>query len=187
MVAYSASLAPCDDNLDAGAGGIAALFPISAARAGHDEQADPSAVPRSYVESLTEPRDTVLGAVAFEPTDYCRVHYLIARADGDTYALPDDTGMNGISLLVEGRYTAPGGATGRFAIAESNAHGALVDLAEALDDPSALGGHAEVTIERSVDQLFDGIELDAVEDDQIGWAVLSNLAKTTRVTVFLQP
>ena len=174
LVAYRASLAQCD----------AVTAPVY----WHGEDIDPSSA-GNLVESFGMPGSRAFDA-EFPEAVYCRAHYLVARADGDTSSLPDDTGMQDVSIAVDGRFRAPGSdELVPFSLRSSEATGVLVDFEQSLGEVSTseLPAHAIVTVERSLGTLFDDVDFQAGSSEDMAWGALRNLRLDARVVVDLSP
>lgn len=165
LVSYAVTLAQCQQT-------TASLLPVSPAMAWHGEENDPS-IAGDVVEPMVGASELDLD-VAFAAADYCRVFYLVAAADGATTHLPDDVGMESTSLYIEGSWRASGGNWTPFAVRTDLAGGVLEEFGDVLVDLRD-GTGADIEIQRPLATLFDGITWPDATDDDIGWAVLSNL------------
>lgn len=186
MVSYRASLTACE--APSGDSTLARLWRglgVSVAHASDGEELDPSATTRPQVEWLAAPTSILLGTLAFTSTQYCGIHYLVARGDGSTFQLPSDVGMIGRSLYLEGSYLAPGAHTPvEFVVDTSEGTGVLVPVDAAVDETLLTGGGAaQVTIDRRLDTLTDRIDFSSIDPEGIAHEVLRNLARGTTVTV----
>ena len=119
--------------------------------------------------------------VAFDAAAYCRIFYLVAAADGATTHLPDDVGMESTSLYLEGSWRAPGGAVTPFVVRTDLAGGVLEEFGDVLVDLRD-GTGADIEIRRPLATLFDGITWPDATEDDLGWAVLSNLRHGTIIS-----
>ncbi|MFT7623810.1 MAG: hypothetical protein ACI9WU_002995 [Myxococcota bacterium] len=175
VVTYSIQLTECPEE-------IAWWSPRSRlAWAGHSEIEDsPTLLQAGWVESLTNPEPIEPGTVwprngEASPGPWCGAHYLLARADDDTLALPDDVEMYGSTLYLAGSWTAPGQTEPTpFAIRSLLAAGALRDL-EDLSSQVAETGSVRIEAVRDRAALFDGITLQDHTDEELGWRVLDAL------------
>ncbi len=171
VVAYRVSLAQCDDA-------------EPTAYVWHGEDIDPSSA-GNLVEAAGAAAVAPL-EVEFDPATYCRVHYLVARADGGTSTLPDDANMDSASLVLSGAFAAPGSdAWQPLSIATGEATGVLEALADTTVDISAtsLPARAAVQIDRSVGTLLDGARLDIDTPADVAWQALRNLRENTVVSI----
>ena len=112
VVNYSMQLVECDHDHTHEEASILDdlnLLPATASAGHGGDGPDPSAIEVGIVESIGAPELTSLGTV--ETSDlitYCGGHYLIAAGRDHLRDMPADVDMNGISLYVDGFYTAPG-------------------------------------------------------------------------------
>lgn len=178
LVDYSLTLVPCADAVaDAG---WERLLGIGLAHAHHVEFDDPSEVIPQHPEALEAPGYTPLGALAFDPATYCSVHWLVASADEGVRA-PDGTDLADVALSVAARWEGAE-TSGVLDLATEWTNGVLLDLRV---DPADLAGdepvHGTVTVVRSLDGLFDGIDPVANTDLEIAWAMLTNLVEQAEV------
>ncbi len=173
VTAHGLALVPC--RMPRAALGLSLAVPM--AHAGHDGVRDASAAP-PRVESLAAPATTD-EVIALPSTRYCQLHYLVARADRHTRALPGDVPMDRVSVHLEGTYQLPGARDARpFSIHSAMAHGVLLEL-----DPRAPSrtGALEVVLTRRLDTLFDGLEFESASDVQRASAILTNLMAGARL------
>ena len=180
LVNYSVTLVPCPDTVASGA--WERLLGIGLAHADHPDFDDPSELTPKHPESLARPGSTALGAIAFDPVQYCQVHWLVAQADAGAQAT-DGTDLSDVSLAVSADWVGPETA-GRLDITTGWTHGVLLDLAMP-SEPAA--GHATVTLVRSLDGLFDGVDPTTHTDLEIAWTLLSNLVEHATVRLALDP
>jgi hypothetical protein len=185
LVTSSVSLSPCQGDDDALSLGPvrASLLPV--AQAGHDDVADPSQLPHGRVEDLGAPGANDLAYLEVPNTPYCRLHYLVARAGGDTTGLPSDVDLERTSLHLEGTFLAPGETEARpFLVHSSVANGLLWDL-EA-QGPCQTECVARIRVHRALDALFQDIVFTTSSEPDLGRQILQNLIDTARVTVSLE-
>lgn len=181
LVTSSVSLAPCSE--EAGTSLRVGLLPV--AHAGHADVPDPSTLTHGRVEDLGTPETTELAYVEFPKNTYCRVHYLVARADLETASLPSGVDLPGTSLHIEGTFLAPGQAEPQpFRVHSALANGLLWDLDA--QGPCREDCVARITIHRALDTLFHGIDFMAQSESEVGRQILSNLIQGARVTVSLE-
>ncbi|MCP4915421.1 MAG: hypothetical protein GY913_00725 [Proteobacteria bacterium] len=135
---------------------------------GHGDEADESTSPEVVFEDLALLGVADLGGVDFTPASYCQAHVLVASDSGP-------------SLTLAGT-AASGFDEGEFLITTDEAYGALYDLDLDADDEILL---AEVTLSRTADTLFEGLDFLALEDP--GWTVLENLFTHQEVELALVP
>ena len=190
LVNYSVSLAPCDLAAAAPrppAPWAVALLDVvlgtSVAHAGHGDEADPSTARASRVEDLARPGVVVLDELSFAGNLYCRVHYLVARSDTGTEAMPEEVDMENASLHLEGTWQRPGEEAVAFEIHASLAHGLLPELDEVVVGEVAAGTSVVVTVERRLDGLLKGVDFEAMGGDELARVVLSNLMGEAEVSV----
>lgn len=178
LVAYSSWLTPCAKRQLGGA--LVLPWLISTARAGHSIMSNPTASRTPFVETLgdVEPRTV---QASFEPVVPCRIDTLVAR--GDKHTAPEDHTMKGTSLRLRGRWSRGDGPPRAFSIDTPIAHSGGVDLAA----HDGGGSHLEVRITRTLDGLFDGIELENEPDARIARAVLANLLANAEIVATRRP
>jgi hypothetical protein len=141
------------------------------AGAGHAD-VDASHIDLGIDEDLDAPWDQGPFQVNFDAARYCRVHWLVARAHGDT-AAP----FQQVSLRLRGRWSRAGEARD-FTVATWWPEGQLVELA-----PSAAVARATITVERKLARLFGGIDFASAADAVIAGRALQNLVGTAVVRV----
>lgn len=167
LVSYALYLDPCP---------VASRGVIAEAVAGHSAVSDPSTLVAARVEDLTTFEAVDLGSVDFPAASYCDAIYLIARADSRAAPLPPGEDLDGLSLVLRGAYTAPGGEPVPFDWETSIAHGASVPL-------DAPGTALRVEAVRAPAHWFDGIELAVEPADRVLRDVLINLSNHTELRV----
>ncbi len=164
----------------------------SVAWAGHGGDVNPAAVTASRVESLTGLDALEFGAVRLGPSRYCQVHYLIGRADTQTLDMPTDLDLEGVSLLLEGTWTPPGGEPAPFKVETGLATAVLFDLfppggfgkitsAFELELEGTVG--ALVRVERVPGALLDGVAPDEMGEEAMARQILRNIIRSTRIEV----
>jgi hypothetical protein len=197
LVSAHATLVPCE-RVEASRTAAGAAAPMN-----HGTFDDPSAILTAVAEPLHQnnPEGVVFGESSFEATDYCGAHYLVATDLNGTGDLPlgpwpplsapsegADTGAEGDgeepaaeeavaerwSLRLRGELTAPDGATSPLLIEGAGATGELWALS-ALAGAEGCGPRAELQIDRRLDTLLDGLDLDAEPADALSAGLLLNL------------
>ena len=174
-----------------------AWFPLRTASAGHmPTTPNPAAIHTPHIEALHAPTDFNVGSMLLAPQSYCRVHYLIARANRSAVGLPDDVDMVERSLYVRG--TAQATATTEphpFELATSAANAVLTDLFP----PGRFGAqgaaiivdtgreNVRVVIHRQLRSLFDGVDFDTMTVARIERQVLQNIIDHTEIAVQTSP
>jgi len=166
LVAYSAWLEPCPTHEV----GWIDLF-VAPAYAGHSVMSNPAASRRPLVEDLTALPTQTLPPVSFDPTHVCDVGALFAR--GDRHTRPDGHDMMGTSITLKGVWKK-GEQTQPFDLSTTIAHSAGTEL-----NASGTGTHLEVEVRRSLDGLFDGIDLATTPEPRVLRGVLANLVDHT--------
>ena len=162
LVNFNLQLVPCEQ---------ASWLGIRPAWAGHSgDDIDPSAVGVSWAEAIV-PLSPSTPPSQQASALYCKVHYLIARADSATHDLPGNVDLLGASLHLEGTWSR-GGVDTPFTLRVTPATGVLPVLPEPID--AATDGAAIRVIRRPA-RWFDGLEPDADDDDGLGTALLNNL------------
>ena len=176
---------------------FSAWLPVRAAWAGHmPTTPNPAAIHTPHIEALHAPTDFNVGSMQLAPQRYCRVHYLIARANRSAVGLPDDVDMVERSLYVRG--TAQGAAATEphpFELATSAANAVLTELFP----PGRFGAqgaaiivdtgreNARVVIHRQLKSLFDGVDFDTMTPARIERQVLQNIIDHTEIAVHTSP
>lgn len=171
ITSFAASLVQCSD--------IVAWRPrlIAPAWAGHGGLNDPSTLESPVIEDFTAPTDTTLGALTFAEAEYCRVHWLVASAPMTAPGIETHPWMIDHTLALDGVATGPAGERRTLSLRSVDAEGAVVDV------DADVSGAAQVRVVRALAGAFAGTDLAADSDDELAWAVLSNLAHATRVEV----
>jgi hypothetical protein len=195
LVDYSMELVECPkDALRSGRDSLWAWFPVQAAWAGHmPTTPNPAAIHTPHIEALHAPTDFDVGSMQLAPQRYCRVHYLIARANRSAVGLPEDVDMVERSLYVRGTYqSAKAAASHPFELATSAANAALTELFP----PGYFGvqgsaividtgrENVRIVIHRTLKSLFDGIDFEAMSAARIERQVLQNLINHTDIAVY---
>jgi hypothetical protein len=193
LINYSASLVPCEywDDVDQGVSWLK-LLGISTAYAGHSGDTDPSASRFSIVESLGTPTDGLLDEVTVPPQEYCKVHYLTARADSQTQNLPTELNLEGLSLYLEGDWIPVGETQSQVLSIETDlAYGVLEVLSEGGVEPDlsnpktwqTADGGIEIAIRRKLSTIFDGVDLTDADTRRVGFEIMKRLLSGTTIEV----
>ncbi len=149
-------------------------------RAGHSSLIrSESRIPLSQQEDLLRPRRTVLDSLTVTDPEYCRVHYLLARA---TRAPP-----GAAAIEVSGTWAKRGRAEETpFRIRSTGAFGGFVDLKlESGGSVASLGivGGIELTVSRPLGAMFDGVDFAAGSSETHGMQILRTLVSGATATV----
>lgn len=179
LSSYSAALAPCfaeEETEWARRGLIERLLGIRTARADHGVDIDPSALTGPIVEDLAGLTSTDSARLSFGPTDYCQLHYLIARADADTADPAPGVPMSLVTLRLNGHWTN-GDEGGDLEVESSFNYGALFSLDGRAESPPR--GHAQIEIRRNASLLFSGIEPNLLSENELAWQITKNLVDST--------
>ncbi len=153
---------------------------------------NPAAIHTPHIEALHAPTDFNVGSMLLAPQRYCRVHYLIARANRSAVGLPDDVDMVERSLYVRGTAQAAAAAEPHaFELATSAANAVLTELYP--PDRFGMQGAAiivdtgrenvQVVIHRQLKSLFDGVDFDAMTPARMERQVLQNIIDHTEIAV----
>lgn len=198
LVDYSMELVECEK---VALEPVDALFSVGlmegTAWAGHAPTTpNPAAIHTPHIEALHTPADADVGSMLLAGQRYCKVHYLIARANRSAVGLPDDVDMVERSLYVRGASQAATAAAPRpFELTTSAANAVLTELFP----PGQFGargaavvvdtGHesARVVIHRTLKSLFDGIDFDTMPPARMERQVLQNLIDHTVIAVQRSP
>ena len=194
LVDYSMELVECPkETLSPDTDAYWARFLVQPAWAGHAPTTpNPAAIYTPHIEALHAPTDFDVGTRWLAAQRYCRVHYLIARANRSAVGLPDDLDMVERSLYVRGTSQTPSAAAPRsFEIATSAANAMLTELFP----PDHFGaqasafvvdtGHenARVVVRRGLKSLFDGIDFETMPPARMERQVLQNVIDHTEIVV----
>jgi hypothetical protein len=185
VVSYSAQLLPCSETAAApvselrrlARGAIAAIAPVRPAWAGHGDSSDTTTAPGT-AENLVSADEIVQPDRAVAEVEYCRAHYLVARADTEVANVSSDE-LSRNSLVLHGTWNAADGASGRVDVVSSLASGVYLDLPVPID----VDGPWTVTVSRDLGRLFDGIDFAAASENDIERAVLTSLVDHASVSV----
>lgn len=202
VINYLAALVPCQMwEGEMGLrwpGYLLRLAGISVAHAGHPGELDPSTVMEPIAESLTDPIDTDFGAIGVDAFNYCKVHYLVGRADTET-RLTDGLSAEDIadiSLMVAGNWRPSGETEWRaFRVETGFSYGNLKALyppgqfgiAEAAFELNTGTTSARVTIMRRLEKLFWEVDLSEENQRSLELSVLRGLVKSSRFEVVARP
>lgn len=187
LVSYSAELVECEQDTPSLLDQILGAVGPGVALAGHQQGPNPAAITTSRVESLAEPASVDLGQVSVSLSYYCQGHYLLARATPDTAAMPTP-GAVGTSLYLRGTYQVDDSAAVPFTIQTNLNWGGISDLS--LADGSGAPVHAEisrealqVTIERNLGELFDGVDFAGTSTTEQAKTILRTLTNGARFVI----
>lgn len=161
-------LIPCENDL------ITAVAPTTA-HAGHgNDQADPSRVIVTHIESLTQTKTTRFTATdtPTATTSYCQAYYLVAPQ----LDLPADDPMAQKSLTLTGRYTPPNTTTAiPFTLQTHLPWGTFGDI----DIQTRSNTTGRITVQRHLDTLFNGVNFQTQTPDEQATNTLRNLLEQT--------
>jgi hypothetical protein len=181
LVTYSVQLAPCTEgDLDTGLG---RLFGIGRAHAGHGGEEDPSAWITGLAEPLASPEVRSLEPVIVDSGTYCRVHYLVARAETGTLDLPEEMDLMGTSLYIEGTVASAGDEPEPFTIWSTLPTGQLMTWSDPVTPIDLDADGLDVTITRDLGHLFDGVEFATMSAESVEKTILLGLAERVSVRV----
>lgn len=196
LTSYQLSMVPCWLVEGTGAARTPAWHRLwsligGVAHAGHDDEPDPSRVAASRVEPLIGLAAVDFGAAQVPAEEYCKAHYVAARADDDTAGVPEAYAGERITLHLEATWAAPGDDTAHaFTVRTALAAGKNLALvppggaeADALRLRSDEAGF-EVTVYRRPAGWFDGIDFATADDEEaIDRAVLLAFIDALRLEV----
>lgn len=191
LVTYSVSLVPCPLSNRPQKWHLWEWV-VPRAYAGHGDIADQSAIEVSVGQSLTHLEPRILTVDGLSAATYCDAFILFARGDVGTIGPPDAPPLDGVSLILRGRWTAPdGGQATPFHIDTDIAHGEVQSTFDTRPEtlrnspvqlgPSKPGLH--VRFVRQLHTLFDGIRFEDTTERNVARRILRNLTRTTRVNV----
>ena len=162
IVTYEATVVGCAEESGWVGSIVDAFVPVSA-WAGHSES-NAETVVAEVVESLVDPQPAVLGIGETTTGRYCESHVAFGTVD------PAETTLE-LSLLVDGSRVVE--------IATYLAWGTIGDLTG-----EAGKGDLHVEILRDLGSMFDGVEFETADDDEIAVGLLRALSAGT---VFVAP
>jgi hypothetical protein len=176
-------MVPCEPVATSMADAVSSLL-IATAHAAHSRVGDGSAVASPLVESFLDPEARLYGRGFAGPHAYCSVHMLavpLAAEADDGFALTRQ------SLALTGFWSAPGSSERHALDASINLQdGSLRPLLGWTAWPAALQpGRAPVAvvITRHPARAFDGLDLAALSDIDLAFAVLGNLMQGAKAEV----
>jgi hypothetical protein len=187
VTSYGMELVECPRSASA-ADELLWLVTPTTAWAGHmSGTPNPAAIRPIVVESLMDGAARDAGTVTLAPQAYCKIHYLVARASGDSAGMPAGVDMADTSLYVEGSYRAPGATIdASFALRTGSAYGQLFERVGNPPHPMLVdtGLHAlDVEIRRRRSRLFDGVDFNKMPVKSAGLRALQALVDGTEVAV----
>jgi hypothetical protein len=156
VVSYEATVIACSEESSWTESLLEALVPIPAS-AGHSESAGETVV-AEVVESLSDPQTSSIGPGETTRSDYCESHLAFGTAE------PADTTLH-LELVVDGTPVV---------VSTPLAWGTLGQIEQVGGD-----GDIEVVILRDLSTMFDGIDFDGVEPDEIAESLLRSLSAST--------
>ena len=177
-------LVPCEPGRGGSLGDAVSSLLVATAHAGHSRVADGSAVSSPAIGSLLEPEAQLYGRGFAGPEPYCGLHMLAVPLAGET---EDGAALARESLALTGYWSAPGDSERHELRARINLQdGSTRPLLGWTSWPTALQrGRAPVAvvITRRPARAFDGLELAAMSELDLGFAVLGNLMQGAQVEV----
>jgi hypothetical protein len=194
LVDYSMELVECPkEALQSGLDASWPWLPVRSAWAGHmPTTPNPAAIHTPHIEALHAPTDFEVGSLPLAAQRYCRIHYLIARANRSAVGLPEDVDMVERSLYVRGTYQSADAPEPRpFELATSAANAVLTQLFP----PGQYGvkgaafvvdtgrENARVVMHRQLGTLFNGVDFAAQPGARIERQLLQNLIDGTQIAV----
>ena len=183
LVTYSVQLVPCTtarspvrQTIDRA---LAALNPFQTAWAGHGDDNDVSTTV-GIIEDLAGPTSQLRDQLPMGETEYCGLHYLVARADDEVTERPEGVDLDRLSLRADGSWTSPDGTTnGEFSIATSTGFGVILDLpgGAIIGDDDA----PELAITRTLSASFDGVDFESASLVDVERALVRALVESAQV------
>ncbi|MFT6399122.1 MAG: hypothetical protein ACJAYU_003886 [Bradymonadia bacterium] len=187
LVNYTVQLIPCETaQVESSAvefmrAALRSLNPIQTAWAGHGDDNDVTTL-FGVVEDLAHPLSTTSSDVGLGQSDYCSLHYLVARADQEVVERPEDIELERLSLTLSGSWTgADGLGTGEFELATALGFGVIL----ALPDELVLGpgDAAHFVITRQLDEVFAGVDFATSDTEDLERAVVRGIVESATLTV----
>lgn len=176
-------LVPCSGGRGSLAGAVSSLL-IATAHAGHSRVGDGSAVSDPTIDSLLATEAQLYGRGFAGPDPYCGLHMLAVPMAAEA---ADGAALARESLALTGFWSAPGSSERHELRARINLQdGSSRPLLGWTSWPTALQpGRAPVAvvITRRPARAFDGLELAAMSELDLGFAVLGNLMQGAQVEV----
>jgi hypothetical protein len=169
---------------------------FSNAHAGHSfTDDDPVVITTPHVENLAQPSSLSVGTVSVSDQKYCRLHYLIARAEREAVGLPNDVALVDSSLYVAGHYFLPDSDDPvSFSILSNAADGALVDIGPATSGTDQTLGMIQVAFEganisivRQLDRMWDEVNFVSMSERDIARQVVGNITSSVNLEIIRTP
>lgn len=187
LVNYSVQLVPCEiakaesRAVEFMRAALRGLNPIQTAWAGHGDDNDVTTV-FGVVEDLAHPLSTTSPDVALGETDYCSLHYLVARADQEVVERPEDVDLERLSLTFSGAWSNEEGTeSGEFDIATAVGFGVILALPEDMVLGSEDAAHFVIT--RHLDEVFAGVDFATSDSEDLERAVVRAIVESATLTV----
>jgi hypothetical protein len=193
LSSYSIAFLPCDNDPAAkgppASGRLWELLGAATAYAAPSAVAfNPAMLLPGHIENLAKPRLRTTETRRPPPTRFCRVHYLVARAERDAVSLPFTHQMVDVSLFVRGyRQSVHDAEPVAFSIETKAANGVAQQVAltaggEGVEIDTARS-NATATVTRKLATLFDGVDFAAMTDKQVSRELLNRVIEGTEITV----
>ena len=151
------------------------------AEAGHSSLVpNESKISKSYEENLRDPTSLFLERRTVTDPEYCKAHYLVARAKG--------AGLGAAALHVSGTWSRHGGDEWKpFEIRSSSAYGEFLELSSAEGDilpRRSIVSPLDLSVSRNLGAMFDGIDFaSGPSPETMGARVMRTLVSDTKVLV----
>jgi hypothetical protein len=145
-------------------------------------------VSRLWVEPLHEPVPRSYGQRTVNDPAYCQASVQVAPATSTADQLPDDLDLVGMSLYLEGTYQIGNSDEAPFVITNNGSHGLSTGLHRAADRNTLYEARigqevVQVTIERNLGAMFNGIDFANQPADQAGRTALRNVVGGTEAVL----
>ena len=193
VVSYSLQMLPCEQASTEQSSlwqPVQDLLGVQTAYAGHGgDEFDPSHMREPMIEDLASPSAVQLDAITVPQQHYCTAHYLIARATHAVSNLPSGVDLVGASIYFSGTYiTADSVEPMPFVLQTGLANGVIATFVDYNTDTiitQAIAGTTplNVTVQRHLDTLFDGVDFGNMADDELSRTILWNLIADTQILV----
>ncbi len=185
---YSYQLVPCPEET----GWLDRFTLIGKAWAGHDSgPEDPSAYLAGYVEEIGAAQPVDVAQVMLESGVYCQAHYLAAETPETAPNLPSDVLMVSHTVHLKGVWSAPWKeSTSVFQVRSDLANGMLLDLLDESGESVRVDlstSNVAVTLWRDLGGLFDGMDMDVMEEEALAKVFLLNVVNGASVDVKTVP
>lgn len=159
------------------------LLDLVVARAHAHAPGSPAKLGIPVVESLLASAGTRIdvGTMRPPPGHYCRIRYTAFAADADAVGLPADASMVGRTLRIEGSWSRNGSEETPFVVDSALSFKVDLDFPELSLDTEGTS-FAALTIGKSLNRWFDGVDFESDDAEDIEDTVFDNMPETFRAS-----